>query len=522
LRSLEQIIKKRRKNKEEFLKENLQILVVDDEQSIIDMLGSALSRLYSVKAVKSISEAIQILEDYSVDVLVSDLNLAGESGITLAKIARKNDPSIEIIFITGYSSIENAKIAVDLGVVAYMIKPIDILELFSAVEKAISSRRFNIKAKLYSETIIKCVGELDKHVKQIVSVYNLVQRINQTIYVKDSMRLIMTEISRMMNANALIIGVNCLNYVDIYAYSPSGILDQNLVNNLLSNFWKMEMSKAEFSLDSIRSNSYPLTLFTEESAQVFPLYGNSCSFSASITIFGENIGFIAAYNSINAELDEDHESAFNILPPLIAPAIYRGYLEKKSRHLATTDGLTGIANRRAFEGVFDKEITRSLRNKTNVSLIMMDIDWFKGINDNYGHIAGDDVLKKLTEVVGSIIRTYDFFARFGGEEFVVISPDSDVDGAARLSERIRDAIENTEVVSDDLRIKFTVSIGISTFSGESYGDLPINPKSVSKIVGNLIKNSDKAMYTAKQNNKNCVYYFDGKKSVSVEGRQSEK
>lgn len=315
-------------------KENLFILVVDDEKGIVDMLTNALGRLYSVKSSTNITDAVKILETQNVDVLITDLNLAGESGILLAKIARQNDPNIEIIFITGYASFENAKIALDLGVVAYMTKPIDIMELFSAVEKALHARRFNIKTRFFSDTILKSVMELDNHIKQIVWVYNTIQRVNQAIDIIDTVRLLLTELSKIMDAKAIILGVNCLDYTGIYAYSSKGIITQDTVTNLLASFWKTEMAKTEFSLAKIRNKEYPITIFENECEQKFPPYGNTCSITNSIPIFGKEIGFISVYHDINTELDEGKEGLFNILPPFISPAIYRGYLEKKAQNLA--------------------------------------------------------------------------------------------------------------------------------------------------------------------------------------------
>ncbi|MCL1947121.1 MAG: diguanylate cyclase [Chitinivibrionia bacterium] len=496
--------------------ESLQILVVDDERSVLDMLANALGRLYSIRSATNVSDAVKILESQSVGVLITDLSLAGESGTSLAKIARKIDPNIEIIFITGHADVESSRIALDLGVVAYMTKPIDIMDLFSTVEKALHARRFSVKARYFSEMILHGVKELDNHIRQIVWGYHFVQRINQAIDVRDTVRLILTELSKVMNAKVIIMGINCLDYTDIYAFSSKGVINQDTVINLLGGFWKMEMSKAKFSLAKVRNKDYEITIFENENEEKFSPYGNSCSITNSIPIFGEEIGFISVYHDINTEMEEEEEGLFNILPPLIAPAIYRGHLERKSRHLANMDGLTGVANRRTFHEFLEKEIMRAARTKTDMSYLMIDIDFFRKLNDNYGHIAGDDVLKKITEVISSIIRNYDLLARFGGEEFTVILPDSDIDGAVKIAERIRETIEKTTVVAVDKNINFTVSIGVSTFKGKSgEEDISRDKKLIAATTEKLLRTADVAMSAAKQNNRNCIFYFDDETNAPV-------
>jgi len=491
-------------------KKDLQILIVDDEESILTMLTNALGRLYSVKSSKNIADAVAILETHNVDILITDLKLAGENGLELAKIARENDPDIEIVFITGYASFENARIALDFGMVAYMTKPIDLMELFSVVEKALHTRRFNKKTQVYSHSITHGVAELEKHIKQIVSVHNLLQRMNQAIDIQDTVCFLLNEVQKLTNANVVILGVNCLDYTDIYAYSSKAIISQSTVIHLLTSFWKREMARTRLSLLNIRDNNYPITLFNEGGTKPLSPHNNSCTLTTSISIFGEEIGFISAYHHVNTDIDEDNESSFYILPPLVAPALYRGYLERKSRHLAQTDGLTGVANRRSFHEQLNKEITRAVRSKGNLSFLMMDIDFFKKINDTYGHMVGDDVLRKLVEVTSSTIRNYDFLSRFGGEEFAIILPDSNIEGATSLAERIRNAIEKTCVVVADSNIKFTVSIGVSALSGETIEYTPGSNNILKQAAEKLIKNSDDAMYAAKQNGRNRIYYFDEK------------
>jgi diguanylate cyclase (GGDEF)-like protein len=161
--------------------------------------------------------------------------------------------------------------------------------------------------------------------------------------------------------------------------------------------------------------------------------------------------------------------------------------------LAIHDALTGLANRRMFDTRIDEEMQRVLRYHHPLSLLMLDIDHFKLINDSYGHLAGDAVLRKLAATIMGSVRPVDRVFRYGGEEFAVLVPETDAEGALSLAERIREIVAATLFpVSADTEINLTMSIGITTCHGEV----------VTKE--DLIANADKALYQAKQTGRNRV------------------
>lgn len=166
---------------------------------------------------------------------------------------------------------------------------------------------------------------------------------------------------------------------------------------------------------------------------------------------------------------------------------------------ATTDQLTGAYNRIKFSEVIKHEISKTKRYRGDLSLIIFDIDHFKKVNDNYGHLAGDYVLKTLSSVVKSLIRTSDFFARWGGEEFILLISETDIDGAYTLAEKIRTSIE--EYKFNDIN-RVTVSLGVSQYSmGDSEDD--------------LIKLADDALYKAKEGGRNRTELCSGKNRVTI-------
>jgi len=168
--------------------------------------------------------------------------------------------------------------------------------------------------------------------------------------------------------------------------------------------------------------------------------------------------------------------------------------------LANSDGLTKIGNRRRFESFLTDEWHRAVRFKTEISLIMIDIDHFKRFNDLYGHQAGDDCLQKVAEAFAETIkRPTDLVARFGGEEFALVLGGTSSAGARLIAEQVAENVRRMKIIHNgsDTSPFLTVSIGIAT----AFPDLEM-----SEI--DLVRNADRALYKAKENGRNCIYFHD--------------
>jgi len=168
--------------------------------------------------------------------------------------------------------------------------------------------------------------------------------------------------------------------------------------------------------------------------------------------------------------------------------------EEQLELLASMDGLTGIANRRHFDDTLDLEWRRAMRSAKPLSLIIVDVDYFKNYNDVYGHLAGDSCLQKIANTIrDSLRRAGNFVARYGGEEFVVILPDTNAEGAYLFAESLRKKIEdlNIEHNNSNAGKNVTISLGVST----------VVPKKDSSQ-NEIISLADKALYKAKQGGRN--------------------
>ncbi|NOQ16602.1 MAG: diguanylate cyclase [Methyloprofundus sp.] len=169
---------------------------------------------------------------------------------------------------------------------------------------------------------------------------------------------------------------------------------------------------------------------------------------------------------------------------------------QKVKKLVNEDDLTGIANRRFLNKTLDQEFRRHLREQMSLSIIMIDIDWFKDFNDHFGHLAGDDALRRCAQQMAATIkRAGEFVARYGGEEFCVVLPSTEIKKAKEVAEDLCKAVQELNIYRDDLSSYncLTISLGVSSVVPQKSGS-----------VESLISSADQALYQAKQAGRNQV------------------
>jgi diguanylate cyclase (GGDEF)-like protein len=173
--------------------------------------------------------------------------------------------------------------------------------------------------------------------------------------------------------------------------------------------------------------------------------------------------------------------------------MHRERSDARSRQLALVDPLTGCANRRALEDRLTGELAFARRTKKPLSMLVVDVDHFKRVNDTHGHAIGDEVIRHVADVLRGGVRTSDVVARYGGEEFCAVLREADLEGASILAERLRAAIAGREVTVGERTLQITASIGVATFE---VGD-ELAPDS-------MFRRADAALYRAKQSGRNRV------------------
>lgn len=191
---------------------------------------------------------------------------------------------------------------------------------------------------------------------------------------------------------------------------------------------------------------------------------------------------------------EEDKEKFNILAQQFVLGIKRAILYHRVAELAITDSVTGVLSRRYCLERFGQELERSKKFKYSFSFLMIDIDNFKIINDSYGHLVGDAVLKEIAKRIKENIRQIDLVGRYGGEEFSVILIETDKSQAKFAAERIRASIEEKYIGVYDENLKVTISIGICVFPADAH------------TAGAIIEKADHALYRAKQSGKNRVCF----------------
>ena len=200
-------------------------------------------------------------------------------------------------------------------------------------------------------------------------------------------------------------------------------------------------------------------------------------------------------------LDEIQQNIQNIISNFDVPEENKlevikqiNFMYTRSKYLSSTDELTGLFNRRSFESTFEKEFLRAQRYNNNLTLVIFDIDYFKKVNDTYGHQCGDFVLKEISNAALQTFRKTDTVFRFGGEEFAVILTETDIEQAKIPLERFRKTVETLNLTYQNQNINVTVSIGACQF------DETITSKE------EFLKLADFALYEAKNTGRNrCVF-----------------
>jgi diguanylate cyclase (GGDEF)-like protein len=193
-------------------------------------------------------------------------------------------------------------------------------------------------------------------------------------------------------------------------------------------------------------------------------------------------------NEMTKELKQYHDRLEYTVSDLQMEMTERKLAIEELEQLAITDPLTSVFNRRKFNELLEYEVERNQRYQAGLSLIMCDIDHFKQINDKFGHAVGDEALKTFSDKITESIREVDIFARWGGEEFMILMPNVNIDNAYSVAEKLRKTIEHTNIKQID---ELTASFGVTHFNE---GD----------TVESFVKRVDEALYKAKQNGRNTV------------------
>lgn len=208
------------------------------------------------------------------------------------------------------------------------------------------------------------------------------------------------------------------------------------------------------------------------------------------------VGVLNLADKVDDNCFESEDIALiELFSQLVGASIGNIKLFEKIQRQATTDGLTGLVNHRTFYEILEKELWRSRRYGGQISMIMIDVDNLKQINDAYGHRAGDMVIREISKRIKECIRQIDTAARYGGDEFAVILLNSTLEDATTVAQRMVDSVENSPAIWNKEQISLSISVGLGQYNADSTPE-------------DITSRSDKALYRAKQAGKNTVRVFE--------------
>ena len=448
------------------------VLVVDDLPANVKLLELKLTNeYYDVVTAKDGFEAIQQAKKHKPDLILLDVMMPGMDGFeTCRKLKEDLEVShIPVVMVTALSDIADRIKGLEAGADDFLTKPINDIALFARVKSLVRIKVLLDELRLRDKTGIE-MGVLDEgknSFTQDVSGSNILVIDDDVVQLKRIKEQLEKEykveaVSKPEGATSIAV---------------NGDFDLIIVSTQLTDVDGLRLA-SHFKGQEETRNVPVLILVDEEDTRAM---------TKGLELgVNDYIIMPVDYNEIEARVKTQ------IRRKKYQDALKSNYQKTISR--AITDALTGLYNRHYLNTHLDNMVRQALNNNKSLSLMIMDMDHFKQVNDTYGHDVGDQVLKQLSEIIINTVRSADLAARFGGEEFVILMPETDVKQANDVAERIRKLVENTDMkVSHSIGIiRKTISIGVAYL--DEMGDTGEA----------LLKRADEALYKAKHEGRNKV------------------
>lgn len=341
------------------------------------------------------------------------------------------------------------------------------------------------------------VEELMQRNQELKLLYEVGMAMTEGLDIHEVISGLFKQVENLKNIDLFLLGFFSRdNRIPLYLYNSedksthSIVINTDLRNELHKQLKNMKMTTY---VEKINVKDIPPEI---KNLEYYPIEEMRSSVNVPLIQAGEVIGIITAGNKKIAGFNEKQIRFLETIASQVAITLQNVIMYDRMKELAIIDELTGIYNRRFLYPAANKEVERSRRYKKDLSMILIDIDHFKDVNDHFGHLAGDKILKKITQVVQKELRGSDVFARYGGEEFIILLSDTDGKAALKVAERIRQSVERLRVKYVEDEISVTISLGVSSLSIER------------ETLHDLIAASDQALYEAKQKGRNRVEYID--------------
>lgn len=447
------------------------VLVVDDLLPNIKLLEAKLkSEFYRVATAQSGAEALEKIKKEPPDVILLDVMMPEMDGFETCRRI-KSDPissDIPVVMVTALSDVEDRVHGLNAGADDFLTKPINDLALFARIRSLVRLKSMTDELKLRDKTGEQFgISENEDNKLADISGSKILlvdDDASQAQQIKSKLHEFGGEVITIPDPAQAVESTETIDY-DLIMVSTQLTTDDGL--HLCTHFRSQD-----------KTRNTPLLIIIEDSDTDLLIKGLDMGINDYlITPIDSNEVVARVKIQIRRKKFQDALQA-------------KG---QKSLDMAIKDGLTGVFNRRYFDIHAEKMLNNSVTNGKPMALMLLDIDHFKSVNDTYGHQSGDEVLKQLPLRVQRSVRPTDLFARYGGEEFVVVMPDTSVQNAASVAERIRKAMmaEVFTIPASPGTLAKTVSIGV-TFS--EAGD----------TIQSMLERADKALYHVKNTGRNKV------------------
>ncbi len=459
------------------------VLVVDDSPSIRRRVVQKLETMsFHITEASSGEEALALTLEQTFDLVVSDIEMGSITGVQLCRVFR-GDPGMADIAFVLLTATKEAKTRFwgrNAGADVYLAKEdMDDL-LLPTIEKLMKGRtpRDSVRPELTGTPLERVSAVLDHHLFDVV-VQSEVRRLMDHVHDRIEFG------SKVLELTAEVIGCP---YLVLHLLGPGG----PTYSVRARGPWPEGDSTAGLAALAIPEKSLAATHTTVAPDPKFGsghiAVGGRCH-TCEIRVRDETLGSLQVFGGPNVCAETDVRTV-TLIADALGVVVKSLFLMEETQLLALTDGLTGLYNRRHASKRLEEEIARARRNNTGLCVAMCDVDHFKAINDEFGHSAGDRVLKQIADSLTEYVRRNDIVSRWGGEEFLVIFSEIKLAAARIVAERLRGRLATTPEVEGGPQ-QISVSIGLATLGRDSSAD-------------SLIEQADQALYRAKARGRNRV------------------
>ncbi len=450
------------------------ILVVDDDPAILQVLSRFLRKQgYEVTATASGREALASLANADLPLAILDLNLPDVSGLELMSQLKSASPDTEIILFTGLGGLESAVAALRLGAYDYLVKSeLKLPELLAVVERALERRGLARANRQLLEDLRQAQAELARRrAEELAQIRRIGERLARPLTREELIRGLADLVWESLP----------LAFLGLALLNPQG----EAVGEILRAAPGQTAASARKFQDWFR---HSLASSGRKSGASQPPPEGQAHLREEIAAGGYR-GAAAALRP--QPFDPEEAELFRIFLLQGEAALKNLLLFEEVKSLAIRDGLTGLYNYRYFWEMLNQQVGQSRRYGWPLSLLFLDLDDFKVVNDTLGHSAGDLVLQAVARYLQQGVRQADLLCRYGGEEFVVLLPQTPPEQALIMAERLRAGIAGLSIPLGDRELQVKVSIGVAGLAAGIDGAA-------------LVNEADQALYQAKQAGKNRV------------------